>query len=343
MLIDHCTIFVRSGKGGNGCVSLCREKYRPKGGPNGGNGGCGGDVVLVGDESVSTLLSLTPRPHYRAKNGMPGLGSSMDGAAADHTLIAVPLGTIVVDRETGETLAEITTDGEQVIVAKGGVGGYGNEHYKSSTNQTPREAMPGGDLEERTLDLELKLLADVGLVGLPNAGKSTLLSAVSAARPKVADYPFTTKSPHLGIAELSDERRLVMADLPGLIEGAAGGAGMGHDFLKHVERNAVILHVLDALPIDGTNPVDNWTLIRRELDAFGDVLTDKPEIIMLNKCDLIDEDATKELVEAIKAASGKPVLTASGVTGQGVDRVLETIWLKVSGGEESVESTGWNR
>jgi GTP-binding protein len=343
MLIDHCTIFVRSGKGGNGCVSLCREKYRPKGGPNGGNGGCGGDVVLVGDESVSTLLSLTPRPHYRAKNGMPGLGSSMDGAAADHTLIAVPLGTIVVDRETGETLAEITTDGEQVIVAKGGVGGYGNEHYKSSTNQTPREAMPGGDLEERTLDLELKLLADVGLVGLPNAGKSTLLSAVSAARPKVADYPFTTKSPHLGIAELSDERRLVMADLPGLIEGAAGGAGMGHDFLKHVERNAVILHVLDALPIDGTNPVDNWTLIRRELDAFGDVLTDKPEIIMLNKCDLIDEDATKKLVEAIKAASGKPVLTASGVTGQGVDRVLETIWLKVSGGEESVESTGWNR
>mgnify|MGYP005640297381 CR=1 FL=1 len=179
MLIDHCTIFVRSGKGGNGCVSLCREKYRPKGGPNGGDGGCGGDVVLVGDQSVSTLLSLTPRPHYRAKNGMPGLGSSMNGAAADHTLIAVPLGTIAVDRETGETLAEITTHGEQVIVAKGGVGGYGNEHFKSSTNQTPREAMPGGDWQERTLDLELKLLADVGLVGLPNAGKSTLMNLLN--------------------------------------------------------------------------------------------------------------------------------------------------------------------
>lgn len=343
MLIDHCTIFVRSGKGGNGCVSLCREKYRPKGGPNGGNGGCGGDVVLVGDESVSTLLSLTPRPHYRAKNGMPGLGSSMDGAAADHRLVAVPLGTIVVDRETGETLAEITIDGEQVIVAKGGVGGFGNEHYKSSTNQTPREAQPGGELEERTLDLELKLLADVGLVGLPNAGKSTLLAAVSAARPKVADYPFTTKSPHLGIAELPGERRLVIADLPGLIEGAANGAGMGHDFLKHVERNAVILHVVDALPIDGTNPVDNWKLIRGELEAFGEVLTEKPEIIMLNKCDLIDEDTTKELVAAIKVASGKPVLTASGVTGHGVGRVLEAIWSKVSGGEESVETGGWNR
>jgi GTP-binding protein len=343
MLIDHCTIFVRSGKGGNGCVSLCREKYRPKGGPNGGDGGCGGDVVLVGDQSVSTLLSLTPRPHYRAKNGMPGLGSSMNGAAADHTLIAVPLGTIAVDRETGETLVEITTHGEQVIVAKGGVGGYGNEHFKSSTNQTPREAMPGGDWQERTLDLELKLLADVGLVGLPNAGKSTLLSAVSAARPKVADYPFTTKSPHLGIAELPGERRLVIADLPGLIEGAAGGAGMGHDFLKHVERNAVILHVLDAMPIDGTNPVDNWKLIRGELDAFGDVLTDKPEIIMLNKCDLIDEDTTQEIVAALKSAGGTPVLAASGVTGQGVDRVLEAIWLMVSGVEETIETGGWNR
>lgn len=343
MLIDRCTIFVRSGKGGNGCVSLRREKYRPKGGPDGGNGGHGGDVVLVGEMGLSTLLSLTPRPHYRAKNGMPGLGSSKHGPNAEDRLIPVPLGTIVVDRESGDTIAEITEDGQRAIVAKGGAGGFGNEHFKSSTNQTPRTAQPGGGWEERTLDLELKLLADLGLVGLPNAGKSTLLSAVSAARPKVADYPFTTKSPHLGIAELSGERRLVMADLPGLIEGAASGAGMGHDFLKHVERNAVILHVLDALPIDGTNPVDNWKLIRGELQAFGDVLSDKPEIIMLNKCDLIDEGTANQIVAALKSASGQPVLTASAATGQGIDRVLEAIWSKVSGTEEAIEAGGWKQ
>ena len=337
MLVDRCTIFIRSGKGGNGCVSLRREKYRPKGGPDGGNGGNGGDVVLVGDESLSTLLSLTPRPHYRAKNGMPGLGSSMHGHNADDRLVSVPLGTIAVDRDTGETVAEITTTGQQVVVAKGGQGGLGNEHFKSSTNQTPREATPGGQWQERTLDLELKLLADVGLVGLPNAGKSTLLSAVSAARPKVADYPFTTKSPHLGIAELPGERRLVIADLPGLIKGAAVGAGMGHDFLKHVERNAVILHVLDAVPIDGTDPVENWRLIRGELEAFGDVLMDKPEVVLLNKCDLIDEITRIRLVEALKKASGERVLAASGANGQGVMEALEAIWSLAS----ATENSGW--
>jgi len=326
MLVDRCTIFVRSGKGGNGCVSLRREKYRPKGGPDGGNGGNGGDIVLVGELGLSTLLSLTPRPHYRAKNGMPGLGSSKHGPNGAHLLISVPLGTIVVDRATGETLAEITEDHEQVIVAKGGVGGFGNEHFKSSTNQTPREAQPGGGWEQRTLDLELKLLADVGLVGLPNAGKSTLLAAVTAARPKIAAYPFTTRSPHLGIAELSGERRLVIADLPGLIEGAAGGAGMGHDFLKHVERTAVILHVLDAAPIDSTDPLENWRLIRGELEAFGDVLAGKPELILLNKCDLIDDEACERLAESIRAGSGCDVLTASGITGEGVEAVMDRVW-----------------
>ncbi|MDP6478540.1 MAG: GTPase ObgE [Phycisphaerales bacterium] len=337
MLVDRCTIFIRSGKGGNGCVSLRREKYRPKGGPDGGNGGNGGDVVLVGDESLSTLLSLTPRPHYRAKNGMPGLGSSMHGHNADDRLVPVPLGTIAVDRDTGETVAEITTVGQQVVVAKGGRGGLGNEHFKSSTNQTPREATPGGQWQERTLDLELKLLADVGLVGLPNAGKSTLLSAVTAARPKVADYPFTTKSPNLGIAELPGERRLVIADLPGLIEGAAEGAGMGHDFLKHVERNAVILHVLDALPIDGSDPVENWRCIRGELEGFGDVLVDKPEIVLLNKCDLIDSSTTTRLVHALEEAGGQRVLTASAATGRGVTEAFEAIWSIA----HATESSGW--
>jgi GTP-binding protein len=326
MLVDRCTIFVRSGKGGNGCVSLRREKYRPKGGPDGGNGGCGGDIVLVGEIGLSTLLSLTPRPHFRAKNGQPGLGSSKHGPNADHRLIPVPLGTIVVDRGTGETMAEITLDGERVVVAKGGRGGYGNEHFKSATNQTPREGEPGGEWIERTLDLELKLLADVGLVGLPNAGKSTLLAAITAARPKIAAYPFTTKSPHLGIAELGTERRLVVADLPGLIEGAAGGAGMGHDFLRHVERTAVLLHVLDAAPIDGSGPLENWRLIRGELEAFGDVLADKTELVLLNKCDLIDDDTRDAMVASLSSETGRDVYTASGEHGVGVREVMEAAW-----------------
>ncbi len=326
MLVDRCTIYVRSGKGGNGCVSLRREKYRPKGGPDGGNGGRGGDVVLVGDDRLSTLLSLTPKPHYRAKNGLPGLGSSMHGANADDLLIPVPLGTIVVDRESGATLAELTAHGERATVACGGAGGYGNEHFKSATNQTPREATPGEPWEERTLDLELKLLADVGLVGLPNAGKSTLLTAISRARPKVADYPFTTKSPHLGIAELPGERRLVVADLPGLIEGAADGAGMGHDFLRHVERTAVLLHVLDAAPVDGSDPLRNWRTIRGELEAFSEALAGKPELILLNKCDLIDEPTRLQLMASLKAGTGRDVLCGAGMTGAGVRDVMDQLW-----------------
>jgi len=326
MLVDRCTIYVRSGKGGNGCASLRREKYRPKGGPDGGNGGDGGDVVLVGDKGLSTLLSLTPRPHFRAKNGLQGQGSSKHGPNADDLLVQVPLGTIVVDRETGKAIVEVTTHDQRAIVARGGKGGFGNEHFKSSTNQTPRESTPGEDWEERTLDLELKLLADVGLVGLPNAGKSTLLAAVSAARPKVADYPFTTKSPHLGIAELLGERRLVIADLPGLIEGASAGAGMGHEFLRHVERTGVLLHILDAAPIDGTNPLDNWRLIRGELESFGAGLATKQELILLNKCDLLDESTSKSMAANIAHETGHEVLRGSGGTQRGLIPVLERLW-----------------
>jgi len=234
-------------------------------------------------------------------------------------------------------VAEVTRDGEQVIVATGGAGGLGNEHFKSSTNQTPREATPGGPWQERTLDLELKLLADVGLVGLPNAGKSTLLSAISAAQPKVADYPFTTKSPHLGIAELPGERRLVVADLPGLIEGAAAGAGMGHDFLRHVERTGVLLHVLDAVPLDGSDPVENWRRIRAELEAFGEVLRAKPELILLNKCDLVDQRRQQELCELLQSETGSPVFAGSGVSGVGLAPVLEAAWSKA----KPSARTGW--
>lgn len=338
MLVDRCTIFVRSGKGGNGCVSLRREKYRPKGGPDGGNGGRGGDVVLVGDASLSTLLTLTPKPHYRAANGTQGQGSSMHGANADDLLIPVPPGTIAVCRETGETVADLTRDGQRVVVATGGRGGLGNEHFKNATNQTPREATPGEPWQEWTLDLELKLLADIGLVGLPNAGKSTLLAAVSAARPQVADYPFTTKSPHLGIAELPGERRLVVADLPGLIEGAAEGAGMGHDFLRHVERTALLVHVVDAAPVDGSDPVANRRLIRRELSAFGEALASKHEIVLLNKCDLLDAAQASDIATALERDSESPVIQGSGATGRGVREVLEAAW----DASQSRTTPGWS-
>jgi GTP-binding protein len=234
MLIDHATIFVRSGKGGAGCVSLRREKYVPKGGPDGGDGGKGGDVVLVADPHLDTLLGLTYSPHIFAANGQPGKGKSMHGGDGDDSIVGVPPGTIVYDKSTGERLADISDPAARVVVVRGGRGGLGNEHFKSPTNQTPRYDTPAEPAEERTLTLELKLIADVGLVGLPNAGKSTLLSAVSRATPKIADYPFTTRSPNLGIAELGgdgSDRRLVIADIPGLIEGASGGAGLGHEFL----------------------------------------------------------------------------------------------------------------
>ena len=232
LFLDRATIFIRAGRGGNGAVSLRREKYIPKGGPDGGDGGKGGDVVIVADPSYDTLIHLTHHPRYRAKNGGHGMGKSMSGGDGADVIVPVPLGTVVADQDSGHGLADIDQPGQRVIVARGGKGGLGNERFKTSTHQTPMESTPGEPGDERTLQLELKLLADVGLVGLPNAGKSTLLRAVSRATPKVADYPFTTLSPHLGIAELPGHRRLVVADIPGLISGAAQGAGLGHDFLR---------------------------------------------------------------------------------------------------------------
>ena len=329
MLIDNAKIFVRSGKGGHGCVSMRREKYRPRGGPDGGDGGKGGDVILVGDDSLNTLLSLTPRPHYRAESGRPGEGSSCFGRNGLDCIIPVPLGTIICDFDTGEVMGDIDLDGQRMLVAQGGEGGFGNEHFKSSTNQAPRESTPGGAWEEKTLALELKLIADVGLVGLPNAGKSTLLGAMSRAHPRVAAYPFTTLSPNLGTAELPGHRRLIVADIPGLIEGAADGAGLGHDFLRHIERTRVLLHVLDVDPMDGSDPSENYTVIRQELDAYEADLAGKPEIILLNKMDLVPEDLREEFLEQIESGLGhseSPRLIASGVTGEGVAEVLEFLW-----------------
>ena len=327
MLVDRARIFVRSGKGGDGCMSFRREKYIPKGGPNGGDGGDGGDVILVGDGSIDTLLSLTHKPHYRAGHGIQGKGSQMHGANGDDKIVKVPLGTLVTDEDTGDLLADISEEGQELIVAKGGKGGWGNEHFKSATNQAPRETTNGELIEEHILRLELKLIADIGLVGMPNAGKSTLLSSISAARPKVADYPFTTLQPHLGIAELDIDRRLIIADIPGLIEGAADGAGLGHRFLKHIERTGALLHLVDVMPIDGSDPVSNYRTIRDELERYSSELAAKDEIIVLNKIDLLSSAVRESSIETIAAELQlDPVITCSGVTREGIRGVLEHCW-----------------
>jgi GTP-binding protein len=338
MLVDRARIFVRSGKGGNGCVGFRREKYVPKGGPNGGDGGDGGDVVLVGEESLDTLLTLTHRPHYRAEHGGQGLGSQMHGANGEDKIVQVPLGTLVYSESTGELIADISKQDQRQVVAKGGKGGFGNEHFKSSTNQAPRETTPGEPIEEHTLRLELKLIADIGLVGLPNAGKSTLLSAVSAARPKVADYPFTTLQPHLGIAELDADRRLVIADIPGLIEGAADGAGLGHRFLRHVERTGALVHLLDVFPEDGTDPVENYKTIRGELERYSPELAAKEEMIVFNKIDLLPEEELDEYVGELAArlCIDKPLM-CSGATHAGIRNVLECCWSMVN----KQPASGW--
>ncbi len=341
MFVDRATIYIRSGKGGHGCLSFCREKYRPKGGPDGGDGGNGGDVILQGDRSLTTLQPLTPRPHYRAEHGKPGQGSSKFGASAENLIVKIPPGTLVYDAETEELLADITADGQQYVAAAGGVGGFGNEHYKGPQNQAPREFTPGEPSVECRLRLELKLIADVGFIGLPNAGKSTLLRSVTRADPRVADYPFTTLSPHLGIAELPAERRLVLADLPGLIEGAAAGAGLGHHFLRHVERTRLLLHVIDICPVDGSDPAAAYRMIRGELAAYSAALAETSEVIAINKVDLLAEDdrddAIAALREELNAGPETPVVVISGATGLGVGPMLETCYRSLG----DRPSSGW--
>ncbi|MAH65727.1 MAG: GTPase ObgE [Phycisphaerae bacterium] len=329
LMIDEARIFVRSGKGGDGCVSLHREKFVPKGGPDGGNGGRGGDVVLVADPHLDTLLPFRYAPHFRAEKGVQGASTSRHGADGPAKFVKVPVGTVVRDEESGEVIADLDHPGQEIVVAKGGRGGFGNEHFKTAVNQTPREATPGEPEIERTLLLELKLIADVGLVGLPNAGKSTLLSAVSKARPKIADYPFTTLTPQPGIAELPGDRRLVIADIPGLIEGAADGAGLGHDFLRHVERTKVIVHVIDLVPFDESDPIANHEVIRRELHAFSPVLAEKPELVVFNKIDLVapaERDATIRRVAHAVGIDPAEVVVSSGATGENVREILERSW-----------------
>jgi GTP-binding protein len=319
MFVDRVTIEIAAGRGGDGCMSFRREKYVPRGGPDGGDGGDGGSVILVAEPGVDSLSALAHRKQWRAGRGEHGQGSGCHGRGAEDLIIKVPPGTIVIDEVHGHVLKDLAKAGDRVIAAQGGRGGKGNTRFKSATNQAPREHTPGGEGEVRRVTLELKVIADVGLVGKPNAGKSTLLSRVSRARPEIADYPFTTKTPQLGIVQFDLDHSMVLADIPGLIEGAHAGAGLGHEFLRHVERTRVLIHLVEPLPVDGTDPIENYRAIRGELEMYGHGLADRPEIIAVSKAELPNAE---EIRHKLAAETGRDVLLFSSVTGQGLDRLL---------------------
>ncbi len=319
--IDYVKIHVQSGRGGKGCVSFRREKFIPKGGPDGGDGGRGGHVIIRADSQLYTLLDHRYKKRYRAKNGGHGMGKKMHGRDGEDMIIRVPVGTIVRDAHTGEILADLDREGAEVLVAKGGRGGLGNSHFATPVRQAPRYAQPGEEGEERDLILELKLLAHVGLVGLPNAGKSTLLSRISAARPKIADYPFTTLVPNLGVVKLDDLRSFVVADIPGLIEGAHRGAGLGHRFLRHVERTHLLVHLVDVSIMSEGRPEENLEKINRELIMYGADLEKKPQVVVASKMDIADSEKLRGLEEYCKI-KGLTLFKISAVTGEGVDELI---------------------
>jgi len=321
--LDQCKIYLKSGDGGRGAASFRREKFIEFGGPDGGDGGKGGDIVFAAADNLNTLIDYRYRQHFRAPDGRPGAGRERTGADGGDLVLRVPVGTQIMDSENREVLADLTRSGQRQVFLRGGDGGFGNAHYKSSTNRAPRRADPGWPGREAWVWLRLKLIADVGLVGLPNAGKSTFLAAVSHARPKIADYPFTTLRPQLGVVRLHDEE-FVLADLPGLIEGASEGAGVGTRFLGHVERCSVILHLVDGTLEDVG---DAYRTIRQELDFYGHGLSDKPEIVGLNKTDALDPRAARIKLGELRRAAGRGarVLPVSGATGAGVPEALETV------------------
>ncbi len=319
--LDEAKVYIRSGDGGNGCVSFRREKFIEFGGPNGGNGGRGGDVVVEAVEGLNTLIDYRYQQHFKAPKGVHGMGKDRHGANGKNIVLKVPVGTQIFDEDRETLLADLTTVGERIVLARGGNGGFGNAHFKSSTNRAPRHANPGQPGDERWIWLRLKLIADAGLVGLPNAGKSTFLSVVSAARPKIADYPFTTLHPQLGVVR-SDDHEFVLADIPGLIEGAHQGVGLGDRFLGHIERCRVLLHLVDATCEHAGKA---YKIVRNELEAYGGDLTDKPEIVALNKIDAVSPDDLKQQVARLKrAAKTKPVLI-SALSRQGIDEALRAL------------------
>jgi GTPase len=319
--LDEAKVYVRSGDGGNGCVSFRREKFIEFGGPNGGDGGKGGDVIVEAVNGLNTLIDYRYQQHFRAKNGGAGMGKDRHGASGDDILLKVPAGTQVYEEDGKTLLADLTQVGQRAVVARGGDGGFGNAYFKSSTNRAPRHANPGQPGEELTIRLHLKLIADAGIIGLPNAGKSTFLAAVSAAKPKIADYPFTTLHPQLGVVEI-DGREFVLADIPGLIEGAHEGTGLGDRFLGHVERCRVLLHIVDGTIEDAGLA---YQTVRAELEAYGQGLADKPEIVALNKADALTPEQLKQQSARLKRVAEKKPLVVSAATGAGVPEVLRAL------------------
>jgi len=330
--IDYVKVLCRSGKGGAGSRHFHRAKYVPKGGPDGGDGGRGGHIILRGNSHMWTLLPLRYRRHIFAGNGQSGSGGRSFGKDGEDVIVEVPCGTVVFDAETGEFLCEVTEDGEEIKLLRGGRGGLGNWHFKSATNRTPRYAQPGEPAIEKSIIMELKLLADVGLVGFPNAGKSTLLSAISAARPKIADYPFTTMEPQLGIVSYRGDRSFVMADIPGIIEGASEGKGLGLRFLRHIERNAVLLFMV---PADADDIKKEYEILASELEKFNPQLADKPRVLAISKSDMLDDELRAEMESHLP--EGVPHVFISAVTGQGITELKDMLWGEITDERNRIE------
>jgi GTP-binding protein len=334
MFVDEVDIHVTAGDGGRGCLSFRREKFVPRGGPDGGDGGLGGSVYIVATPRKNTLVDFRFHPEFEARRGQHGQGSNKTGHSADDLEIEVPIGTLVFEKDPAgdmSLLADLAEEGQKVLVAKGGRGGRGNAQFVSSTNRAPRRIEPGEPGEERFLRLQLKLLADVGLVGFPNAGKSTLIARISAARPKIADYPFTTLTPNLGVVTLSDDRSFVVADVPGLIRGAHAGQGLGDRFLRHIERTKVLIHLVDVSSASGRDPVEDFDTIVDELRLFDPKVAAKPQIVAANKLDALDDRSRLTRLEKHVKKLGLPIHRISGVTGEGVDALLEAAWREIAG------------
>ena len=342
MFVDEVDIHVEAGNGGRGCLAFRREKFVPRGGPSGGDGGHGGSVYVVASPHINTLINFRFHPEFSAERGEHGMGSNRTGHGGADLELEVPIGTLVYEKGAESDaplrlLADLAEEGQKVLVAKGGRGGLGNARFATSTNRAPRKVQPGEPGEIKDLRLELKLLADVGLVGFPNAGKSTLISRISAARPKIADYPFTTLTPNLGVVRLSDERSFVVADVPGLIEGAHRGLGLGHQFLRHLERTKVLVHLVDVSGASGRDPVVDLDTVRRELELFQPTLAAKPQIVAANKIDALDP-SQRDQITALQnraAALDLPFLQVSAVTGQGIPELLEAMWRRLAGSRQT--------
>ena len=334
--LDQAKIHIQSGNGGNGCVSFSREKFVEFGGPNGGNGGKGGDIIIKCVDGLNTLIDYRYRQHFKAKNGSPGMGSDKTGRSGEDTIIEVPRGTLILEEDNEEVIADVVNKDQSLTILKGGNGGFGNAHFKSSENQTPRTANDGENGQEKWIWLRLKLIADIGLIGLPNAGKSTLISTVSEAKPKIADYPFTTLNPVLGIAKYNDNE-LVIADIPGLIEGAHEGKGLGDRFLGHIERCNLLLHLIDA---NDTDVINSWKTVRNEISAYSKELDEKKEIIVLSKSDSINEEKLDEKLIILKDYTNKDVFKMSSVTGKGITSILRILHDNISKTEDD-DIKGW--